>query len=830
MDALWHIMDTSGVAVADMLIFLPSRRAVRAVEKMIVERCGGACVLPRMVALGEGADEFDAGNDDDDIRGADVISDTERVVLAARLLAADANVGSLTAALPLARDLVRMADYLENEGVDIATIDWAALIDDKYAAHFQGKAQILNIIGRLVSGAADGRVTVAARRNADIRAWGEYFNAPDFDKKLIIVCASTASVPATADLMVAVANDARGRIILPGKIAGDADDFARATNPYNAEYKLLRRLNMRPTDVQIIDVGPSAIDFMNAAFSNAPAPKVKPADVAHCHLVECPREATEAAAVAEIAARAVAQKKSVLIITPDAAGNQRIASALAFRGVDADFSGGRPASMTCAGRAILNLFDDWIERGGGEFDGLYRAAGGDLFEMLVRLVDARPDLFAPKFDPTDEVSVTLWRAIRDMSDALRAADVWLTVADARAFIGDAISGVSVRGTPVDAPVVVLGTIESRMQTADVVILTGLNDGMFPARGYENAWLPRWAAEKIGLPPGDRKVSLMSLDFMNLSCGADVWWLRSCSAGNVQTSESRFISRVCARRGAIERDAAAGILAAVAARDNVAYNPLDYSAPTPPADWSDIYVTDLELLIHNPYAFYAHHILRLSPRDDYWIGPDARTFGNIVHEVMETLPADAQPGAIVARLDAAARAALNNNDDGVLFRFWHRRFTEIAPVIATKIAELQNAAMEISGHVRIANRTIRARADRVWPDGVMDIKTGHAPTATALKKGNMPQLPLEAYILQSGGFKDYDYCPQTPVMEFLQLASGDVRTIHYDAETTAMMIRAAVDKATEVINRFSVGCAPYENLPTTDEKYRRYDDLARVRDN
>ena len=40
-DALWHVMDTSGVDLADMLIFLPSRRAVRSVEKFIAEKKGG---------------------------------------------------------------------------------------------------------------------------------------------------------------------------------------------------------------------------------------------------------------------------------------------------------------------------------------------------------------------------------------------------------------------------------------------------------------------------------------------------------------------------------------------------------------------------------------------------------------------------------------------------------------------------------------------------------------------------------------------------------------------------------------------------------------------
>ena len=827
-DALWRVMCDSSVAPADMLIFLPSRRAVRSVEQMIAMRMGGAAILPRLVALGEGADEFSPQDDADNIRGTDVFGDTERIVMAAKLLAADANIGSISAALPVARDLIRMTDYLENEGVDISAINWSELVDEKYAAHFQGKAQILDIISHALGAIAGGRKTVAAHRNADIRAWIDYIRAPEFDKKLIIVCASTASVPATADLMAAIANDARGRIILSGRITGNADDLSRTTNPYNSEFKFLSHLGLTPADVIAIDVGPSAIDFMNVAFSNDGRATANGADVAHCHLVECPREATEAAAAVEIAARAAMQNKSVLIITPDAAANQRIAAEFAARAIPADFSGGIPATMSAPGRAILNLFDDWIDAGGGDFDTLYRAAGYDLFDTIARLVDARGDEFSPTFDANDPTSIAVWRALRDLSDALRMGDITLNAADARAFIADAISGVVIRAAAIESKIVVLGTIESRMQTADVVILTGLNDGMFPARGYENAWLTRSVADKIGLPPGDRKVSLMSLDFMNLSCGAEVWWLRARSAGGVQTTESRFISRVMARRGAFDTDAATQILAAVASRDDVVRRPLDYSAPMPPADWSDLHVTDLELLIHNPYAFYARHILRLRVLDDYWVGVDARKFGTIVHKVIEELPAGAVPAAIVARLDAAARAELGPNDAGVIFHFWHRRFMEMAPVIADALAQTPGAAMEIGGSVQIAGRTVRARADRIWPDGVMDIKTGAAPSKKQLLDGNMPQLPLEAHMLQSGGF--YGYRAATPVMEFLQLRSGDVRAIRYDAETTAMMIRGAIDKTTEVINIFSVGRAPYENRPNTDAKYKMFDDLARTRDN
>ena len=222
-DALWHMISTSGVDMRDILIFMPSRRAVRSVEKLIAEKSGGCADLPDLVPLGEGADD-DA---DDVIVNPDVISDTERVVVLAKLLAADANVGNLITALPIAHDLVRMQDYLENEGIDAAQIDWANLVDEKYANHFQNKAKILSVLSNFMPAYLQNRITVTQHRNNDIRGWieklGEY--------KLVVVCGSTASVPATADLMVQVAKLKYGKIILSGKISGREQDFLLNTNP-----------------------------------------------------------------------------------------------------------------------------------------------------------------------------------------------------------------------------------------------------------------------------------------------------------------------------------------------------------------------------------------------------------------------------------------------------------------------------------------------------------------------------------------------------------------------------------------------------------------------
>ena len=815
-DALWKIMMQSGVDVPDMLIFLPSRRAVRTVEKMIAEKSGGVAILPRLVPLGEGADDLD----EDEIR-PDVISDMERVIVLARLLAADASIGNLSNALPVAHDLVRMQDYLENEGVDVSEINWIEIVDEKYARHFQNKAKILNILSEFMPMYANGRITSTAARNNDIRAWVKKLH----DYKLVVVCGSTASVPATSDLMVEIAKLSHGRIILSGKISGRVQDFELDTNPYNAEYKFLKRLELSPADVLPIDVGESVIDFMNYAFGNDCTPINVNNDLSSCHLIQAPRESVEAKLVAEIAKQSIDENKTVLVITPDAAGGQRISDELNVAGISADFSGGISGTMTHAGRAILNILDGWHENNQDIFDKLYTESGFDLFNTIDKIVDNYSDKFMPSVVPDDDASVQIWLAIKKLSDALNIADVRLGLSDARVFIADAIKSVSVRGQmDSGANVVVLGTIESRMQTADVVILTGLNDGMFPSRGYENSWLPLHIAKQIGLPSPDRKVSLQALDFMNLSCGNEVYWLRSTASGGVQMPESRFISRVIARRGIIDKKYADVLLERVAKRDDVPKRTLDFVAPQPPNDWSDVYVTELDYLIHNPYAFYVKHILKLKKLDDYWALPDARTFGNLVHNVIENAT-DLNPDILIQQMDRSALEILGRGN--VIFHFWHKRFTEIVPLIVSELSKIQNGYSEISGVVKIAGRNVRARADMVWDGGVMDFKTGSAPNESQLSSGNAPQLPLEALMLRSGGFKiKTTERAKTPVMKFLQLKNNDTRPIEYDSATTDIMIKAAVTKVTELFNMYSAGGAPYEYFETSDLKYKQYDDFAR----
>ena len=64
-------------SLEDALVFVPTRRAGRALEKALANASGGAAALPKIVGLGEG---------DDDEPGADVVGDAERKAVLAQLL------------------------------------------------------------------------------------------------------------------------------------------------------------------------------------------------------------------------------------------------------------------------------------------------------------------------------------------------------------------------------------------------------------------------------------------------------------------------------------------------------------------------------------------------------------------------------------------------------------------------------------------------------------------------------------------------------------------------------------------------------------------------
>ncbi|MBQ7409692.1 MAG: hypothetical protein IJV03_03950, partial [Alphaproteobacteria bacterium] len=284
LNILWDKIKSYSDDFSKVLLFLPSRRAIRSFEMLIVKNIGHAVLLPNMVPLGTGVD-----NEEE----IDVLSNQERVIKLASILTTVPYIKTISAALPLAHDFVAMQDYLENEGIDIKTIDWDSVFNTNDSSDTatqntkKAKAELLKIMTSFLDGISEQPVndytsiqdyitnenedtegidwadvfgsaksellkgmtkqnlikTQTQLRNENILLWKSRIK--DYEK--VIVCGSTASVPVTADLMEYIAHCDNGEIILSGKIDGEKSDLERETNPYYSEYKFLKNLGMEPS-------------------------------------------------------------------------------------------------------------------------------------------------------------------------------------------------------------------------------------------------------------------------------------------------------------------------------------------------------------------------------------------------------------------------------------------------------------------------------------------------------------------------------------------------------------------------------------------------------
>src|SRR5690606_8253190 len=103
------------------------------------------------------------------------------------------------------------------------------------------------------------------------------------------------------------------------------------------------------------------------------------------------------------------------------------------------------------------------------------------------------------------------------------------------------SGRPARGARAD--VAVLGRLEARLISADLVILAGLVEGVWPEVADPGPWMSRAMRLAVGLEPPERLHGLAAHDFL-MACGAKRLILsRAARAGTAPSIPSRLIQRL-----------------------------------------------------------------------------------------------------------------------------------------------------------------------------------------------------------------------------------------------------------------------------------------------
>lgn len=309
---------------------------------------------------------------------------------------------------------------------------------------------------------------------------------------------------------------------------------------------------------------------------------------------------------------------------------------------------------------------------------------------------------------------------------------------------------------------VYGLIEARLQSADLMILGGLNEGVWPSRPAPDPWLAPRIRTALGLPGLERRIGVAAHDFAQGLGAPDVLITRARRDASGPAIASRLWLRLQAMAGdRFERDGA--LEGWARALDHSAeHAPAPRPAPVPPAGLRPkaISVTEVDRLKADPYAFYARRVLGLSALDPVDADPSASWRGTEVHRILEKWWAEDRcaPDRLAARAERMLREA---EVHPMLRALWQPRLKEAIDWIIGKNAERAEEghavlSAEGRGDVEFAGVRLSGRYDRIdrLPGGglgVIDYKTGKPPSARAVREGYSLQLGLLGLIAERGGF-------------------------------------------------------------------------------
>ncbi len=859
------------LALADMLVLLPTRRACRSLGEAFLRRAAGrALLLPRIQPIGEiEADEL-LLDGTLELALPPAIGPLRRQLLLARLLAP--LDWPLEHALRLAGELAALLDELQTERVPLEAL--GRLVPEALAEHWQKSQKLLLILAGAWPDllAEEGALDPAERRHRLLTALAERWRgAPPAAR--IVAAGSTGSIPATRALLQVIARLPQGTVVLPG-LDQDLDEASwRRVEAGHPQYGLKQLLEALATERAAVDVwaapgvpgsNPGRARFLSEVMrpsatvgawqSLAPPP---PAAIRELVVEEHPDLPAEALALAlrmrgalEIPGRTAA------LVTPDRHLARRVAVELQRWGIEVDDSAGTPLDQTPPGAFLLltarliaggvnpvtllatlkhPLATAGLERSelrqltrelelaclrgprlAGGFAGIQvelerarRRAGSDAQRLqhiaglvtFVRRIEHTSRPFAELAGTHPVALATLVRAHLGFADALAeptepAGGLWAreageAAASLFAELIEAAEGalpilpaaypaalaqlMAARPVRPRAPkhprLHIWGQLEARLQHANLLLLGGLNEGVWPHFVDPGPWLSGTMREALGLAPIERRIGLAAHDFVTAAAaGAVVLSRAEKNAEGSPTVPSRWLVRLktlLAGSGGVE------LASAPMPVDEVPVpRPEQRPAPKPPvhARPRELSVSDVALWMGDPYSLYARRILGLRALEALEADPGALERGIIIHRVLERFvrkyPDDLPPDAERRLLDLGRMLFEEFSHRPQVMALWWPRFEQIARWVTLQEQVRRTPGLEIrtevEGRLELDGLDFRlkARADRLerLQGGritVIDYKTGRLPERAEVLAGLAPQLPLEAAMVEAGAFRDIE---------------------------------------------------------------------------
>ncbi|MBL3676954.1 MAG: PD-(D/E)XK nuclease family protein [Alphaproteobacteria bacterium] len=875
---LWAEAQGAPERLAAYTVLLPTRRACRVVRAALVRLAeGGACLLPRLIALADIEDAAPALAVPDPALPPAAPPLWRRLTLV-RLILAQGQ--AFRPALSAAAALEQFMDEMAREEADWAALD--TLVPEDFAAQWGMTLAFLKIVREAwpavlaEAGFVEPEGRAAKALDTLAQRWVE--RPPPGP---VVAAGSTGSHPAVARLLAAIARMPGGRVVLPGLDA--AEDWADIgpTHPSWGLKHLLAAMGVAREEVRPWPCAEEAaprLALLRAMMGGPGAGAFGPEALCGLRLLACAGPEEEALVIALLLRWALETPgKTAMVVTADRGLAARVGAAMARWGVTLDDSAGTPLPATPAGGLLaltarvavaptraetLALLRHPLcgVSGAGALEHAWRrgeeAAPPEDLVAALRPLEGGPRPLAQWLETHTAAAEALagaeclWRgadgraAARLFADTLRDAEAGplsLTGAQYTDLIEALAAEVAVRPPAHRSHprLQILSPLEARLMDADLVVLAGLNEGSWPREASPSPWLSRPMRAALALPPAERLIGLAAHDFAQhfAAAGAELVLTRARREDGVPTVPARWLTRMDAALEAagvpLTEDLAPATWAA--ALDQPAeVRPARRPAPRPPAHARPrrVSVTRVEEWLHNPYAVYARYVLDLRALDTLEIQSDPRAFGTALHALMEAFVQDGPPTE--ARFVALAHDAKGP-------AFWAARFARLAPWAAAQEQHWRAAGaspwlLEQPGEIRLSGGfALTGKPDRVdrVPGGaaVLDYKTGGTFSAKKLHSAALPQLPLEAAMVRAGAFPGIPAGTEVHALAYWVLSGGREagRVVRIEGQAVAESAQAALEGLTHLVEVFADEDAPFlaRPRPAFAPRFDDYAHLART---
>ncbi|PWB80106.1 MAG: double-strand break repair protein AddB [Methylocystaceae bacterium] len=405
---------------------------------------------------------------------------------------------------------------------------------------------------------------------------------------------------------------------------------------------------------------------------------------------------------------------------------------------------------------------------------------------------------------------------------------------------------------------ILGLLEARLLDADLALLAGLDETIWPPQADSGAFLNRSMRRQLGLSPPERRIGQTAHDFTMAFGAREVVVSRARKRAGAPTVASRFVTRLAALAGdAFLRCKQRGdekLTLAIALDRPVKRQTIGRPLPRPPVELrpATLSVTRIETLRRDPYAIFAEQILRLVALPPLGAEKGAREIGVAIHAALAAFqrahPLGPLPEDARERLISYAREALDGflADPGFLAFDWPRIEAGLDHALAFERERRETASgifVEIFGAWNFplgdgSAFTLKGVADRIeigenGAVAVFDYKTGTPPTAAQVGAGFSPQLTLEAAMLEAGAFQAVGKKP-VEAAAYVRLSGkngGQTQWLAWKDKSFADVVADHRAQLLVLLDQFRDANTPYPSRPFVAfaSRYGDYDHLARVKE-